>query len=235
MFKASPSYSLSELAACNDGKDNDNDGWIDYPRDPGCTSPEDSFETNNIACNDGMDNDNDGYIDYPADATCKSYNDISEGDYSKKNGPDLIVSSIGANRLATFTGFTYGKYYAITVWFKNIGTVPVSHPFSVVVNTPKSGSWSLYYTYIADERLNRKYLPRWGGSWLEGGKVLMPGEEIATSVYWVPLYEGQVYEISAIVDSLSEISEINEDNNKLVRRFVIEIGLGGLENVRAID
>jgi len=31
---------------CSDGKDNDNDGLIDYPHDPGCTSLEDDDETN---------------------------------------------------------------------------------------------------------------------------------------------------------------------------------------------
>jgi len=29
---------------CNDGKDNDNDGLIDYPQDPGCDSPTDTHE-----------------------------------------------------------------------------------------------------------------------------------------------------------------------------------------------
>jgi len=32
--------------ACNDGIDNDNDGKIDYPADPGCTSANDPDETN---------------------------------------------------------------------------------------------------------------------------------------------------------------------------------------------
>jgi len=271
LFISSRSFSPSSFAfltECNDGKDNDNDGWVDYPKDPGCTSSEDTseiaiiiytvckdgkdndldglidypndlgctsseddFETNNIACNDGMDNDNDGLIDYPNDPTCTSYNEISEGTYSRKNGPDLIVSRMNAYRLSTSTGFTWGKYYGITIWFKNIGTAPVSHPFNVIVNAPKSTT-GMYYTYY-QERLNQKFIPRFWGMWGRG-EVIKPGEEITTSIYWVPLYEGQIYEISAIVDSKSEISEIDESNNKLAKRFAIEMQYGGVENVKEI-
>jgi len=34
---------------CQDGIDNDGDGFVDYPNDPGCTSPEDNDEVNTIA------------------------------------------------------------------------------------------------------------------------------------------------------------------------------------------
>jgi hypothetical protein len=34
--------------ACNDGVDNDSDGLIDYPNDPGCTSATDTDETNTV-------------------------------------------------------------------------------------------------------------------------------------------------------------------------------------------
>ena len=36
-------------AACNDGADNDGDGLIDYPADPGCSSAEDTDETDAAA------------------------------------------------------------------------------------------------------------------------------------------------------------------------------------------
>jgi hypothetical protein len=48
--------------ACSDGIDNDGDGLVDYPADPGCLSPDDPWET--VDCNDGIDNDGDGSIDY---------------------------------------------------------------------------------------------------------------------------------------------------------------------------
>src|SRR3989344_69418 len=237
LFISSRSFSPSSFAfltECNDGKDNDNDGWVDYPKDPGCTSSEDTSEIAIIiytVCKDGKDNDLDGLIDYPNDPTCTSYNEISEGTYSRKNGPDLIVSRMNAYRLSTSTGFTWGKYYGITIWFKNIGTAPVSHPFNVIVNAPKSTT-GMYYTYY-QERLNQKFIPRFWGMWGRG-EVIKPGEEITTSIYWVPIYEGQIYEISAIVDSKSEISEIDESNNKLAKRFAIEMQYGGVENVKEI-
>lgn len=64
-------------AACADGIDNDGDGKIDYPADPGCGSAADTDERNN-ACADGIDNDGDGRIDYPNDPGCASAGDDQE-------------------------------------------------------------------------------------------------------------------------------------------------------------
>ena len=64
----------SASAACSDGLDNDADGLIDHPADPGCTSSSDTDETDPPppapACSDGLDNDADGLIDHPADPGC---------------------------------------------------------------------------------------------------------------------------------------------------------------------
>ena len=62
--------------ACRDGVDNDGDGQIDYPADPGCTSPADWSEQ--ADCSDGIDNDGDGLVDYPADPGCRSPADSTE-------------------------------------------------------------------------------------------------------------------------------------------------------------
>jgi hypothetical protein len=57
---------------CSDGLDNDDDGFIDYPDDLGCSGNDDTIETpfNYHECNDNIDNDNDGFIDYPNDPAC---------------------------------------------------------------------------------------------------------------------------------------------------------------------
>jgi hypothetical protein len=47
---------------CSDGIDNDGDGLVDYPDDPGCPWPFASPE--NPHCNDGIDNDVDGMVDF---------------------------------------------------------------------------------------------------------------------------------------------------------------------------
>ena len=72
--------SVTTVAACADKLDNDKDGKIDYPNDPGCSSATDNDETDPplAACTDGIDNDGDGKIDYPADPGCTSATDTDE-------------------------------------------------------------------------------------------------------------------------------------------------------------
>ncbi|MFN0253084.1 MAG: hypothetical protein ACKV2T_39795 [Kofleriaceae bacterium] len=73
---------------CSDGKDNDEDGSIDFPEDIGCTSPDDSSEDSppSPACSDGRDNDNDTLIDYPVDPGCSVPQADNEQD-DCPNGP----------------------------------------------------------------------------------------------------------------------------------------------------
>ena len=68
-------------AACDDGIDNDDDGRIDYPHDPGCASPEDEDEDDPLAapmCSNGYDDDGDGLIDFGQDPECSSAADPDE-------------------------------------------------------------------------------------------------------------------------------------------------------------
>jgi hypothetical protein len=53
--------------ACSDGLDNDGDGFIDYPNDPGCASAISTSES--PACQDGVDDDLDGKIDFDGGAS----------------------------------------------------------------------------------------------------------------------------------------------------------------------
>jgi large repetitive protein len=69
---------------CSDGVDNNGDGKIDYPDDPGCSSPSDNSESTVCpgascpVCADGVDNDGDTAKDYPADFGCSSAGGTSE-------------------------------------------------------------------------------------------------------------------------------------------------------------
>ena len=67
---------------CADELDNDGDGSIDFPADPGCNSLADNDEANApiAACHDGRDNDGDGAIDYPDDPGCYTVLQASEVD-----------------------------------------------------------------------------------------------------------------------------------------------------------
>ena len=72
----------SPLVQCEDGIDNDGDGKIDWPFDPGCgSSTQDAKEddpANLAACADGDDDDGDGKVDFPADPGCSSAADPTE-------------------------------------------------------------------------------------------------------------------------------------------------------------
>ena len=63
-------------SACEDGIDNDGDGFIDAT-DPGCAFNGDSETPEPPACQDGIDNDSDGFID-TMDPGCMGPNDSDE-------------------------------------------------------------------------------------------------------------------------------------------------------------
>jgi len=78
----------SGVNACNDGIDNDGDGFTDYPADPSCSSASDTTESpfDYVQCNNGIDDDLDGFIDYPDDPSCSNSTDTTEtpADYSQQ-------------------------------------------------------------------------------------------------------------------------------------------------------
>jgi uncharacterized protein YkwD len=47
---------------CDDGLDNDGDGWVDVLMDPGCRDADGALE--DPKCDDGLDNDGDGLVDW---------------------------------------------------------------------------------------------------------------------------------------------------------------------------
>ena len=70
---------------CGDGIDNDLDGKIDFPAEPGCQTVLDNDETDPLlppppVCSDGADNDGDRTIDYAGDPGCASPSDMDETD-----------------------------------------------------------------------------------------------------------------------------------------------------------
>ncbi len=81
--------------ACNDGMDNDSDGKIDYPEEPGCTSPSDTDESDPCPgpdcpqCGNGIDDDLDMLTDFPADTRCPNASFFSEGLCTKEVAADL--------------------------------------------------------------------------------------------------------------------------------------------------
>ena len=96
-----------EHPVCSDGRDDDSDGHVDFPADPGCTALDDSDETDTCptgpgcpACGDGVDNDVDGFTDYPTDIGCTSASDTTELDCLTETDPLVVVTG------PTYTGGT---------------------------------------------------------------------------------------------------------------------------------
>jgi hypothetical protein len=83
LSSAGPAQAIPRLALCANNVDDDRDGAIDFPAEPGCTSASDGSEADPPgvpACADGVDNDNDFKLDYPDDPGCRSAADTMEGD-----------------------------------------------------------------------------------------------------------------------------------------------------------
>ncbi len=80
---------------CDDGLDDDGDGLVDHPADPGCTSPTDESEREaSLACDNEIDDDGDGTIDL-SDPGCANPGDVDERGplYECDNGLDDDLDS----------------------------------------------------------------------------------------------------------------------------------------------
>lgn len=160
-------------------------------------------------------------------------NNIQKDNAAGESGAhaDLVVSRIIVDRTAE-DGWVYGKKYWVAIVIKNAGTTPVSRPFNITVKAPGYESGDV-------QRTNRKFQPNapaWNFGWIEGGKVLMPSEEIGAAwLYPVYLRELGTYEVSAVIDSDSEIRESDENNNELTKHFETYMAGGGVADVRPVD
>ncbi len=118
--------------ACNDEIDNDGDGYVDWPNDPGCRNANDNSELNSkIECDDGIDNDGDSAIDYN-DGGCTGPTDndetdcgdgVCEGPETQQNCPedcgypDSCSDTDGGIEplyIGTVSGYLYGELYSYT-------------------------------------------------------------------------------------------------------------------------
>ena len=93
-------------ALCGDGIDNDGDGKIDYPFDPGCDSVADDTEadpTTPPVCADGTDNDADGLTDWPTDYGCAAASGTSEVFCPTETNPTALITT------SATMGTTVGK------------------------------------------------------------------------------------------------------------------------------
>ncbi|MBY0399797.1 hypothetical protein K2X89_05845, partial [Myxococcota bacterium] len=62
---------ITDRPDCNDGLDDDGDGFSDFPDDPGCSDDLDASERGTkFQCDNGLDDDGDLAIDFPSDSGC---------------------------------------------------------------------------------------------------------------------------------------------------------------------
>ena len=126
--------SSNQTYQCNDGIDNDSDGLVDYPQDPGCVALTDNTEYSTpnpvvYQCNDGIDNDGNGLTDYPADPGCSSLSDTTESGYNNQQNNTGIpnTATYSATNItqtsATLTGYVDPQGAYTTYWFQ-YGTSP---------------------------------------------------------------------------------------------------------------
>ncbi len=105
-YVCSPSGTC-DAAACDDGVDDDGDGFADYPDDPGCTSASDDSEADPAEapeCANSADDDADGTVDYPDDPGCAAAADDSEIDVCSAGGDDVTDITIAGSASGSTVG-----------------------------------------------------------------------------------------------------------------------------------
>ena len=121
-------------AQCDDGVDNDGDGFTDMD-DPGCVNAQDNDEANAplppalMQCEDGIDNDGDGLVDFPDDPGCTDALDDDEIDpvIPPPPPPGNGATTMHVSSLSGYPTWVEGKLSAwVTVGIADDLGAPVS-------------------------------------------------------------------------------------------------------------
>ena len=139
---------------CSDTVDDDADGKIDYPDDPGCTSPTDDTEDDVCAtaptdpacpqCGNGLDDDGDGQIDYPDDLACTAASATKESCAQAEpvivaTTPLVTGSTVGATNDFRPPPGTYNNHACST----SATTTHSAPDVAIQLDVPALSSWSL--------------------------------------------------------------------------------------------
>jgi hypothetical protein len=154
---------------CSDGKDNDGDGKIDHPNDPGCDSINDDDESDDIVvleteCSDGKDNDGDGKIDYDGDGNTDLVDsDCVNSDDNYESSPLAFPGAEGFGAMAK------GGRGGSIVYVNNLGDYDLSVGESVIPGTLR---WAL-----EENTGKRTILFKIGGNIKLKKRIVLNGEE----------------------------------------------------------
>jgi hypothetical protein len=143
-------------AQCNDGVDNDGDGKIDYPYDPGCFSPNQDDETDDCPtgptcpqCANAQDDDMNGISDYPDDPGCSAASDTDEyTDNPLACGAPVRIKSLPIDGHATgmLMGSTSNLQGACGgAGAEDVYELRIQHPKVVVATTNGSSTDTVVY------------------------------------------------------------------------------------------
>ena len=176
---------------CQDGVDNDNNGFIDYPDDFGCTSKLDDLEARsddqaerNPSCKNGLDDDGDSLIDYPDDPGCESIIDNSEDESQKVckiNDSNVTMKFLDVKTANTGLGDIHDTYYVGGGIYKSNENIPlVSDGIAEIDDTIekfvpgvsiKRGPGYIYLVFLNDVDA-RGYEYFHGKLQIEGAKII---------------------------------------------------------------
>ncbi|MAF13977.1 MAG: hypothetical protein CMI53_03735 [Parcubacteria group bacterium] len=124
-----PDFRLA-LTDCLDGLDNDNDGFVDYPADPGCTSPSDLSELNFAEV---IENIQDFITNQILD------NETVE-EANESIATPLLITTVTVNTFATFSFFNFFSYLQFLV----------TQPFAALFRR-KRRKWGTVYNSLSKQ------------------------------------------------------------------------------------
>lgn len=160
-------------AACGDGVDNDGDGKIDYPADPGCTSATDTDETDTVTPPPG---DNPPTVNAGADQTITLPDNnaalngtvTDDGSFTVQWTGPTGVSFANAAAVDTTATFTAAGTYDLRLTANDGVNPAVSDVVRVVVNpeaTPPPPTGAVDYKSLGMSRDYLMSLPTSGTQW----------------------------------------------------------------------
>jgi hypothetical protein len=210
------------LAECLNRLDDDDDGRIDYPADPGCEEPNDREEFNDTfpECSDDEDNDGDGLVDYPLDIGCVSAGSSSEVDQCGQgirfqeffaeqgfvlgnlaNGTSALQGSCGGQGANEVIYYFYNPFNARL-------TFSTAHPES-------EGQTTLYVRTDCARQQSELACDTGQEAGAQNGRVVL--EQAAVGVYWVVVDgrfgAGGPFKLSVEIERLAAGCSDGRDND----------------------
>lgn len=170
------------LYQCYDGIDNDSDGYIDYPDDPGCTVSNDNNETDPISCGDGTCNGAETCSSCSVDCgAC-----VVSGGGGGGGGGGIIPSipTIVSSGKVVFKGFAYPNDDIIVLKDAEIVVTTKASPdasFEVSVDNILSGTY-IFSLYGEDFEGRRSALSTFPISVTSGATTYVSGIFISPTI-----------------------------------------------------